>query len=48
VQVTALPTVIAFRQGKPVDKFMGFRDAAFVRGFLDRAKAGASTGTGAA
>ena len=39
--MTALPTVIAFRHGKPVDKFLGFRDAAFVRSFIDKAKTAA-------
>ena len=41
VQITALPTVISFRHGKPLDKFTGFRDGAFVRSFVDRSKSAA-------
>jgi len=43
-QVTALPTVVAFRNGKPTERFMGYRDPKFVSEFLKAAKAAAAAG----
>ncbi|EDR14784.1 thioredoxin [Laccaria bicolor S238N-H82] len=35
-QVTALPTVIAFRDGKPIDKFVGALREPDVKAFLEK------------
>jgi len=35
-QIRSLPTVIAFKDGKPVDKFIGALNEAGVRQFLDK------------
>ncbi|KAG5653708.1 hypothetical protein H0H81_011288 [Sphagnurus paluster] len=36
IQVRALPTVIAFRDGKPVEEFRGARNEAWVKEFLQQ------------
>jgi thioredoxin 1 len=35
LQVSALPTVIAFKDGQKVDSFVGLKDAKFVKNFVD-------------
>ena len=35
-QISALPTVIAFHRGMVVDKFVGMRDAKFVKNFVEK------------
>ncbi|KAL1924373.1 uncharacterized protein VTP21DRAFT_7408 [Calcarisporiella thermophila] len=35
-KVTALPTVIAFHKGEPVDKFVGAQGVKFVREFVEK------------
>jgi thioredoxin-like negative regulator of GroEL len=35
-QVTALPTVIAFRHGKPIEQFVGAQPAAAVQEWIRR------------
>jgi thioredoxin 1 len=34
-KIASLPTVFAFRNGKVIDKFIGFRDEATVRKFVN-------------
>lgn len=38
-KIRAMPTVIAFRDGKPVGQFVGLRQADGVKAFLDEVKA---------
>ncbi|KAI9226431.1 MAG: thioredoxin-like protein, partial [Piptocephalis tieghemiana] len=33
--IASLPTVSLFRDGKPVDQFLGMRNEAFIRSFID-------------
>lgn len=37
--ISALPTVVGFRDGKEVGRFMGMKDEKFIKNFVDKIKA---------
>lgn len=46
LNVRAMPTTIAFKEGKEVDRVVGYRDAAGLLGWLERVRTGVAAGDG--